>query len=243
VILNEEAVKQIGWKDPVGKWIDYPGGNNVRFKVIGVVKNFNIASLQAVIPPFALFHTSSKTYDLGTTHIVAKISSGELPDVMDQLQSKWKSFASAEPFDYNFLDAAFDAQYRSEQRLGSIFSIFAGLSIFIACLGLFGLSAFMAERRKKEIGVRKVLGASVQNVVALLSKDFLKLTLVAAIIAFPVAWYFMNKWLEDFAYRINISWTLFLIAGLSTLVITLVTISFQAIGAAVANPTKSLRTE
>jgi len=243
VILNEEAVKQIGWKDPVGKWLDYPGGDNVRFKVIGVVKNFNVESLQAVILPFALFHSSSKTYDLGVTNIVAKIRSGDLPHVIDQLQSKWKSFVSGEPFDYNFLDAEFDAQYRSEQRLGSIFSIFATLSIFIACLGLFGLSAFMAERRKKEIGVRKVLGASVQSVVALLSKNFLKLTFIAAIIAFPVAWYFMNKWLEDFAYRINIGWTIFLIAGLSTLSITLLTISFQAISAAVANPVKSLRTE
>ncbi len=242
VILNEEAVKQIGWKDPVGKWLDYPGGNNVRFKVIGVVKNFNVQSLQAAMIPFVLFHISSKTYDLGASNIVAKIKSGD-PNHVNQLQSKWKSFVSSEPFDYNFLDAEFDAQYRSEQRLGSIFSIFATLSIFIACLGLFGLSAFMAERRKKEIGVRKVLGASIQNVVGLLVKDFLKLTFIAAIIAFPVAWYFMNKWLEDFAYRINIGWTIFLIAGLSTLLITLITISFQAISAAIANPVKSLRTE
>lgn len=243
VILNEEAVKQIGWKDPVGKLLDYPGGDNVRFKVIGVVKNFNIESLQAAITPFALFHVSSKSYDLGVTNIVAKIKSDDLPHIMDQIQGKWKRFVSAEPLEYNFLDAAFDAQYRSEQQLGSIFIIFATLSIFIACLGLFGLSAFMAERRKKEIGVRKVLGASVQSVVALLSKDFLKLTIVAAVIAFPIAWYFMNKWLEDFAYRINITWTIFLIAGLSILIITLVTISFQAISAAVANPVKSLRTE
>jgi putative ABC transport system permease protein len=243
VILNEEAVKQIGWKDPIGKWLDYPGGDNVRFKVIGVVKNFNIESLQAAILPFALFHTSSKTYDAGVSNIVAKVQTPDLPHVIDQVESKWKSFVSAEPFDYNFLDAEFDAQYRSEKRLGSIFSIFAGLSIFIACLGLFGLSAFMAERRTKEIGVRKVLGASVQNVVLLLSKDFLKLTIVAVFIAFPVAWYFMNKWLEDFAYRVNITWTIFLVAGLSTLLITVITISFQAINAAVANPVKSLRTE
>ena len=243
VILNEEAVRQIGWKDPIGKWLDYPGGNNVRFQVIGVVKNFNIQSLQAAISPFALFHTSSKTYDLGNANIVARIQSPDLSNVLRQLESKWKSFVTTEPFDYNFLDTEFDAQYRSEKRLGSIFSIFAGLSIFIACLGLFGLSAFMAERRTKEIGVRKVLGASVSSVVALLSIDFLKLTLIAIILAFPVAWYFMNKWLEDFAYRIDITWTIFLVAGLSTLFITLVTISFQAINAAITNPTKSLRTE
>ena len=242
IILNQEAVRQIGWKDPIGKWVEYPGGNNVRFKVIGVVKNFNIESLQSAIMPFALFNLSSKTYDFGH-NVIAKVRSQDLPKVINQVESKWKSFASAEPFDYNFLDAAFDSQYRSEQRLGSIFSIFAVLSIFIACLGLFGLSAFMAERRTKEIGVRKVLGASVSNVVVLLSRDFLRLTLIAIVIAFPVAWYFMNKWLEDFAYRINITWTIFLIAGFGTLIITLVTISFQAIGAAVANPVKSLRTE
>jgi len=242
-LLNEEAVKQIGWKDPVGKWLDYPGGDNFRFKVIGVVKNFNTASLQAAITPFALFHSSSKTYDMGVSNVVAKIRTNDLPHVISQLETKWKSFVTGEPFDYNFLDTEFDAQYRSEQRLGSIFTIFATLSIFIACLGLFGLSAFMAERRTKEIGVRKVLGASVQNVVVLLSKDFLKLTLVAAIIAFPVSWYFMNKWLEDFAYRINIGWTIFLVAGISTLLVTLITISFQAISAALANPVKSLRTE
>jgi len=242
VILNQEAVKQIGWKDPIGKWIQYPGGDDVRFKVIGVVKNFNIESLQAAITPFALFHLSSKTYDFGH-NVIAKVRSHDLSKVLNQVESKWKSFASAEPFDYNFLDAAFDSQYRSEQRLGSIFSIFAALSIFIACLGLFGLSAFMAERRTKEIGVRKVLGASVSNVVVLLSKDFLRLTVVAIVIAFPVAWYFMSKWLEDFAYRIDITWTIFLVAGLSTLFITLMTISFQAIGAAMANPVKNLRTE
>ncbi len=243
VILNQEALEQIGWKNPLGKWLDYPGGDNFRFKVIGVVKNFNIESLQAAITPFVLFHPSSKTYDMGISNIVVKIKSRDLPRLIDQVQSKWKNFVSAEPFDYKFLDTEFDAQYRTEQRLGGIFSLFASLSIFIACLGLFGLSAFMAERRRKEIGVRKVLGASVESVVALLSKDFLKLTVIATVIAFPVAWYFMNKWLEDFAYRIDIGWTIFLIAGLGTLLITLITISFQAISAAIANPVNSLRNE
>jgi len=243
VIVNEEALKQIGWKNPLGKWLDYPGGDNFRFKVIGVVKDFNIESLQAAITPFVLFHTSSRTYDMGLSNIVAKIKSGDLPRVLDQVQSKWKSFVIAEPFDYKFLDTEFDAQYRTEQRLGGIFSIFATLSIFIACLGLFGLSAFMAERRKKEIGVRKVLGASVKSVVTLLSKDFLKLTIVASLIAFPVAWYLMNKWLEDFAYRIDIGWTVFFVAGVSTLLVSLITISSQAISAALANPVNALRSE
>lgn len=243
VILNEEAVRQIGWKDPVGKWLDYPGGDNVRFRVIGVVKNFNVQSLQNAITPFALFHSSSKTYDLGVSNIVARIRGGNINNTISQIEGKWKTFTSSEPFDYSFLDEAFDAQYRSEQRLGSIFSIFATLSIFIACLGLFGLSAFMAEKRTKEIGVRKVLGASVLNVVALLSKDFLKLTFIASVIAFPVAWYFMNKWLEDFAYRITINWWIFMVAALTALLIALITVSFNAIKSAIANPVKSLRTE
>jgi putative ABC transport system permease protein len=243
VILNEEAVQQIGWKNPVGKWLEYPGGNNTRFLVIGVVKNFNVQSLQNPITPFALFHPSSKSYGWGETNIVTRIKGGNTSSTIQQLETQWKTFTNTEPFDYNFLDEAFDAQYRSEQRLGSIFSIFAALSIFIACLGLFGLSAFMAEKRTKEIGVRKVLGASVYNLASLLSKDFLQLVLIASVIAFPVAWYVMNKWLQDFAYRIDISWWVFIMAGLVAAVIALLTVSFHAIRAAIANPVKSLRTE
>jgi putative ABC transport system permease protein len=243
VILNEETAKQIGWKDPMGKYMRYPGGNDQRFKVIGVVKNFNVQSLQTAITPFVLFHSSSKTYDLGTSQIVARLNPGDISNTINKIESKWKSFVSGEPFDYNFLDASFVALYRSEKRMGTIFSIFTVLSIFIACLGLFGLSAFIAERRTKEIGVRKVLGASVQSVVALLSKDFLRLTIIAVFIAFPVAWWAMNKWLEDFAYRIHIDWSVFAIAGLCTLLVSLITISFQAVKAAIANPVRSLRTE
>jgi putative ABC transport system permease protein len=243
VIINEEAVKQIGWKDPIGKWLDYPGGNNERYQVIGVMKNLNVQSMHTPITPFALFHSTSNSYDLGVTHILARIKPGDISNTISLLENKWKSFVSGEPFDYNFLDAAFDAQYRSEQRVGSLFSIFSTLSIFIACLGLFGLCAYIAERRTKEIGVRKVLGASVQSVVVLLSKEFVRLTLIAAFIAFPVAWWAMNKWLQDFAFRINIGWDVFLIAGLCTLLVALVTVSFQAVKAALANPVKSLRTE
>jgi putative ABC transport system permease protein len=243
VILNEEAVRQIGWKDPVGKWLEYPGGNNTRFFVIGVVKNFNVQSLQNAIIPFALFHPSSKTYGWGTSNVVARIKGGSISNTINQLEASWKSYAANEPFDYSFLDESFDAQYRSEKRFGSIFSVFAALSIFIACLGLFGLSAFMAEKRTKEIGVRKVLGASVPGVVALLSKDFVKLTLIASVLAFPVAWYLMNKWLQDFAYRITINWWIFIVAACSSLLIALIAVSLNAIKAAITNPVKSLRTE
>lgn len=243
VVLNEEAAKQIGWKDPIGQRIQYPGGNNEWYTVIGIAKDFNVQSLQTAMIPFALFHTSSKSYDLGTSFMMVRMKPGDISNTLSKIESKWKTFVPGEPFDYNFLNASFDALYRSEQRMGSIFSIFTGLSLFIACLGLFGLSAYIAERRIKEIGVRKVLGASVPGVVTLLSKDFLKLTLVAAVIAFPIAWWWMNKWLEDFAYRININWTVFLIAGLCTLLIALLTVSFQAIKAAISNPVKSLRTE
>jgi putative ABC transport system permease protein len=243
VILNEEAVKQIGWKSPVGKWIDYPGGNMTRFKVAGVVKNFHTESLRTGVAPFALFHSSSKTYDLGVSFIVAKIKADDLNKTISQLESRWKTFVTGEPFEYNFLDAAFDAQYRSEQRLGSIFSLFATICIFIACLGLFGLCAYVAERRTKEIGIRKVLGASVESVVVLITRDFLKLTFVAVMVAFPMAWWAMNKWLEGFAYRIPIHWTIFFMAGISTLLIAVITISVQAVRAAIANPLKNLRTE
>ncbi|MEO6542099.1 MAG: ABC transporter permease, partial [Ferruginibacter sp.] len=243
VILNEEAAKQIGWKDPIGQRLQYPGGKNEWYKVIAVVKNFNVESLQTPMTPFALFHTSSKSYDIGTSFMMVRMKQGEISKTLSEIESKWKASVPGEPFDYNFLDASFDAMYRSEQRMGSIFSIFTMLSLFIACLGLFGLSAYIAERRIKEIGVRKVMGASVQSIVALLSKDFLKLTLIAALIAFPIAWWWMNKWLEDFAYRINIGWTVFIIAGLCTLMVALLTVSFQAIKAAVSNPVKSLRTE
>jgi putative ABC transport system permease protein len=243
VILNEEAAKQIGWKNPIGQRIQYPGGNNEWYTVIGVAKDFNVQSLQTAMIPFALFHTSSKSYDLGTTFMMVRMKPGDISNTLSKIESKWKTFVPGEPFDYNFLDASFEALYRSEQRMGSIFSIFTGLSLFIACLGLFGLSAYIAERRIKEIGVRKVLGASVPSVVTLLSKDFLKLTLIAAVIAFPIAWWWMNKWLQDFAYRININWTIFLVAGLCTLLVALLTVSFQAIKAAIANPVKSLRTE
>ncbi|MGI8581206.1 MAG: ABC transporter permease, partial [Chitinophagaceae bacterium] len=243
VIVNEETVKQVGWKEPLGQYLEYPGGNNQKFKVIGVVKDFNVQSLHNAIIPFALFHSSSKTYDIGSSYIMARIEPGETNNVISKLETKWKSFAPATPFDYSFLDEEFNALYKSDKRVGSVFGLFTMLSIFVACLGLFGLATYTAERRTKEIGIRKVLGASVQGVVRLLSKDFLKLVFIAALIAFPLAWWAMNKWLEDFVYRININWQVFVAAGIAVLLIALITVSFKAIKAAIANPVKSLRTE
>jgi putative ABC transport system permease protein len=153
---------------------------------------------------------------------------------------KWRR---GEPFTYSFVDEEFNNQYIAEQQTGRIFITFAALAIFIACLGLFGLAAYAAEQRTKEIGIRKVLGASVSNVAAMLSKSFIKLVVIASVIGFPVAWWAMDKWLQGFAYRINMSWLIFLAAGLIAIAIALITVTFQSIKAAIANPVRSLRTE
>lgn len=243
VILNETAVKQIGWKDPVGKFLLYPGHYDQRFKVIGVTRDFNTESLKSEVSPFALFHYSSKTYTTPGSFVIASVKSPDIRTVISDLEKKWKAFAPAVPFEYSFLDKNFEALYKAEERMGTVFGIFTFLSIAVACLGLFGLSVYTAERRKKEIGVRKVLGASVSNVVNLISREFIKLVCLAALVAAPLAWWAMDNWLRDFAYRIRIQWWVFAFAAFMALLIAMVTISFQAIKAAVANPVSSLRTE
>lgn len=242
VILNETAAKQIGWKDPVGKYLEYPG-NSQRFKVIGVAKDFNIESFRDIISPFALFHTTSKTYDLGLSCTSVRLRAGDMAASLRSLEEKWKSFAPDIPFDYSFLSSDFEALYRSEQRMGTVFSIFTILSIFVACLGLFGLTAYTAERRTREIGIRKVLGAPVFSIVRLLSRDFIRLVILATVIAFPLAWWAMSRWLEDFVYRVSIGWQVFVLSAAAAIFISIVTISFQSIKSALANPVKSLRTE
>ncbi|QKJ30090.1 ABC transporter permease [Mucilaginibacter mali] len=243
VVLNEAAVKQTGWKNAIGKTLVYPGNANQKFTVVGVVKDFNTESLHAEVTPFALFYTTSKTYRIRSSYILIKVKPDNYSATLNQLQSKWKSFLPDTPFEYSFLDAEFDALYRADQTMGKVFSVFTFLSLTVACLGLLGLAIYTAERRTKEIGIRKVLGASVQNVVQMLSKDFLKLVIIASVIAFPLAWYAMNMWLQDFAYRTAISWWVFALAGGLTVVIALLTVSFQSVKAAVANPVKSLRSE
>lgn len=243
VILNELAAKQIGWENPIGKTITYPGNNNQKFTVIGVVKDFNTDSFRSSIAPYALFYTTSKTYNIRSSYLTVRIKPGNYAATLNAIQNKWKQFAPNLPFDYSFMDAAFNSLYRSDQTISKVLTTFTVLSIIVACLGLLGLAIFTAERRTKEIGIRKVLGASVQNVVVMLSKDFLLLLLIASVIAFPIAWYAMNKWLQDYAYRTNISWWIFALASGLTVIITLVTISFQSVKAAIANPVKSLRSE
>jgi putative ABC transport system permease protein len=243
VLLNETAVKQIGWKNPIGKTLTYPGNNNQKFTVVGVIKDFNTESLRTQISPFALFYTTSNTYQIGTSYITVRIKPGDYNAALDNVQRTWKAFAPTTPFDYSFMDAEFDALYRSDQVMGEVFTVFTILSILVACLGLLGLAIYTAERRMKEISIRKVLGASVQNVVTMLSTDFLKLIIIASVLAFPIAWYAMSKWLQGFAFRTGISWWVFAISAGITLLIALITISFQSIKAALTNPVKSLKNE
>jgi putative ABC transport system permease protein len=238
-IVNESAVKQFNWGSPegaIGKNIDW--GLGKKGKVIGVVKDFNFSSLHLKIEPLIL-HIHPDWYN----YITLKIKGDDIPATVSRLKSRWKQLDLDSPFSYTFMDQDFQNLYQAEQQTQTIIGCLASLAIFIASLGLFGLAAFMAEQRTKEIGVRKVLGATVTSIIALLSKDFLKLIAFAIIIAVPVAWYAAGQWLSSFAYRIEISWWIFAIAGLASIVIALLTVSFQSIRAAVANPVNSLRNE
>jgi len=242
-LLNVAAAKALGISDPgrlVGRNFGYGGAKG---KVIGIMGDFNFESMHQRIVPLIL--TMPNSHDAGNSfnNISIRLSGNDVPGALATLEKTWKSYMPEVPFEYSFLDDKFDQLYRSEQRQGSLFTCFAGIAIFIACLGLLGLSAFSISQRVKEIGVRKVLGASTGSIVGLLSRDFLKLVAIAALIAFPVAWYTMHAWLGDFAYRISIQWWVFLLAGVLAAVVALITISFQAIRAALANPVKSLRSE
>ena len=179
------------------------------YHIIGVIKNFNFNTLREVVTPLALIFAK----DNG--NISVRITSSDIPAVLAQIKNKWKAIAPSQPFDYSFMDEDFNKLYTTEQRTGKIFITFAVLAILIACLGLFGLVTYAAEQRTKEIGIRKVLGANVATIVAMISKDFLGLVLIASVIAFPVAWWAMSKWLQDFAYRVNIGWWIFLFSRCS----------------------------
>ena len=235
IVINEAMANMLGWKNAVGKQFELY--HLRKGKVIGVMKDFNFASLRKKVEPLAVVLTDNPLY------VSVKLKAGSFPSALAYIQKTWRQFSTEHPFDYFFLDEQLNHFYESDAKLLHVLNIFAILAIFIACIGLFGLSIYTARQRTKEIGIRKVLGATVTNIVGMLSKDFVKLVLIAAVIAFPVAWWAMNTWLQDFAYRINISWIVFAIAGLASFSIALITISFQAIKAAMANPVKSLRTE
>ena len=243
VLLNETAVKQIGWKNPIGKTITYPGNGNQKFTVVGVIKDFNIESLKNAFSPFALFYITSKTYNIKSSYIAVRIKPGDYNRAVSAIQNQWKQIAPDLPFEYNFMDIQFDALYKADQTMGKVFGVFTFLSLTVACLGLLGLAIYTAERKTKEIGIRKVLGASVQSVVTMLSFDFVKLVIIASVIAFPIAWFAMNKWLQDFAFRTTINWWVFVLSAMATMAIAIITISFQSIKAALTNPVSSLRSE
>ena len=242
-ILNEAAVHAIGWKssrDAVGRDFKY---GRFKGKVIGVIGDFHFESLRQKIVPIVLMNPAISADQSYYNSLSVKVSGKNITGVLAAMEKAWKNYLPEIPYEYTFLDESFTKLYESEQRQGTIFTIFACIAIFIACLGLFGLSAFAITQRIKEIGVRKVLGARVDSIVALLSADFLKLVLVAAIIAFLLAWYIMTRWLQDFAYRIHIHWWVFVLSALAAGIVALATVSFHAIKAAMANPVNSLRSE
>jgi len=231
-----------GFSDPIGKNLYYISDlNNPKnistLHIVGIVKDFNFSSFHQQVSPLALLWGENP----GNTAI--RISSTNIPHLVNQIERLYKDMAPGQPFNYTFMDEDFNNLYQSEQRMGVIAISFSTLAILIACLGLFGLAAYAAEQRTKEIGIRKVLGATVSNITTMLSKDFFKLVIVAAVIAFPLAWWVMHSWLQDFAYRTDISWWVFIMAGVTAALIAVFTVSFQTIRAALMNPVKSLRNE
>ncbi len=235
-MLNESAVKGLGWtpSEAIGKTI-YKGREGI---VKAVVKDFHFKSFHNPISPLVIFLDEGMAQE-----IFVKIDGKNIPATIQSLSKIWKDRVQHRPFEYHFLDDDYERLYRNEVRTAGIFTTFSSLAIFLACLGLFALTAYSIVQRTKEIGIRKILGANMTSIISLLSKDFLLLVLIGIIIAAPMAWYATNKWLQDFSYRIKIEWWVFVIAGLGSILIALVTISFQAIKAAVANPVESLRTE
>jgi len=237
LVVNEAAAKDFGYTDPnaiIGKKFDQWGRSGT---IIGVVKDFNYLSLHQQVAPLTLRQVPYGRY------LSLKIKSQDFQRTLGEVERTWTKIAPHRPFLSRFLDESFNEQYEADTRFTKLFTLFSFLAIFIACLGLLGLATYSAMQRTREIGIRKVLGAEVSSIVTLLSKDFLKLVLIAVLIAVPFSWYAMNKWLEDFAYSVEIKWWVFGIAGMVAFFIATLTISFHAVKAAVANPVKSLRTE
>lgn len=235
-LINQTAAKAFGWENPLGKQLSI--GDLVKGPVIGIVEDFHFQSLHHEVKPIIfIFNRRQPSY------LALRLRGGEVAKNIEEIRSLWKTFVPNSPFAYSFLDQDYQQLYESEQRVAKVFITFSILGIFIACLGLFGLISFTAEQRTKEIGIRKVLGASVASVITLLAKDFIKLVLIANLLAWPIAWYAANQWLGNFAYSIKIAWWVFALAGGLALFIAILTVSMQAVRAAAANPVESLRYE
>jgi putative ABC transport system permease protein len=233
-ILNETAVRQMGMKNPLGKRFKF---HDTQGTIIGIVKDFHTASVKQAIEP-AIF-----TYQPHSWQLFVKTTGAKSPVAIKAVEKFWKQYNASYPFEFRFLDDDYNDMYKTEQHTATLFNIFACIAIFISCLGLFGLATYTAQVKVKEIGIRKVLGASVVNITAMLSKDFLILVVIAIVIASPIAWYAMNKWLMDYVYRTELNWWILAVAGLAAVLIAFITISSQAIKAALSNPVKSLRSE
>ncbi|WP_336517736.1 ABC transporter permease [Pollutibacter soli] len=248
VVLNEKAVHDLGLTNPVGTkvttpedFLNRPDGSKIEYTIIGVIKDFHYQSLHQKINP--LIFNNAIRFGQASPVIAVKIKAADFSRSIAQVEKTWQQFVKDRPFSYDFLDQTLAKQYRSEQIMQKIFTVFSLLAIFIACIGLLGLAAYATQQRTREISVRKVLGANVGNIVTMLSADFLKLVLIATLIAFPVAWWMMSSWLNNFEYRTHLSISIFIVAAIAAVFVALFTISFQAIKAAMANPVKSLRTE
>lgn len=244
VVVNETAIRKFGFKTPdeaIGKDLVFNWKDSAyRFNVVGVVRDFNFESLQKPIHPYAFQLTNESNFNYMVAHAGG---SGNMRTILDKVQAAWKKLNPTEPFEYSFVDQDFQKNYEGENRLASLIQYFMFIAISICCLGLFGLAAFSAEQRTKEIGIRKVLGSSVTNIMGLLSKDFVRLVLIGNVIAIPVSWYLMNKWLRGFEFKTSLDWWLFGIALILSVLIALLTVSYQALRSALANPIKSLRSE
>ena len=237
-ILNETAVRWIGWDNPVGKKF----GWRMDGEIIGVIKDFHHASLHSPIGPMVLM-LAEKDTDIDVNHLFIKVDSENMMETMNYIENKFREHAPGFPFAFTFLDDRIDRAYRSERKLVQNFNYFSAIAIFIACLGLFGLALFTAEKRTKEIGIRKVLGASVPGIFIQLSRGFCRWVVMANIIAWPIAYHFMNQWLNNFAYRIKLNIWIFTISVFAALAIAVLTVSYQTIKAARANPVEALRYE
>lgn len=239
MIINEKTAELLSWEEPIGKHIS---GLGRKFHVIGVVKDFHYESLHQTVRPMALLMLNGAV-QWPERYILVRIQTSDIPAMVSLIKDSWQEFAADLPFEYSFLDDDFDQLYHNEQQTGKVFTLFSFLAIFIACLGLFGLASYSAEQRRKEIGIRKVLGAAVPGIVVMQSKEFSKWVLLANVIAWPVAYFVMNGWLQNFAYRIHMNWIVFFFAGLLALLITWMTVSYQAVKAAVMNPVNALMYE